>query len=108
MKINPKMLERAMKQMGMKMEEIEAEEVIIKGQEKDIVITNPQVSKVNMAGQDTFQITGEISERPKEKFSQEDIKMIKDQAGVSEDQARQALEETGDIAEAILKLKNKG
>ena len=107
MKLNPKQLEKAMKQMGMKMENIEAEEVIIKTQGKDIVITNPQVSKVNMMGQDTFQITGEISERPKEKFSQEDIKIIMEKTGVSEEQAKEVLEETGDIAESILRLKEK-
>lgn len=105
MKLNPKQIEKAMKRMGIQSQEIEAEEVIIKTRDKDIVIHSPQVARVNMMGQDTFQISGDISEAPKEKFSADDIQMIVDQTGATEDQARQALEETGDIAEAILKLK---
>ncbi len=54
MKINPKQLEKAMKQMGVKSEEIPADEVIIKSQDKEIVISNPQVQKVNMMGQESF------------------------------------------------------
>lgn len=105
MKLNPKQLERAMKKMGIQSQEIPADEVIIRTQDKDIVIANPQVSKVNMMGQDSFQISGEVSERSREKFSQEDVKMVAEQAGVSEEEARTSLEATGDIAESILKLK---
>lgn len=105
MKINPKQLERAMKQMGMQMSHIDAEEVIIKTSDKEIVISNPQVSKVNMMGQDTFQITGDISERPREEISEEDVEMVAEQAGVSKEEAKATLEETKDIAEAIMKLK---
>ncbi len=105
MKINPKMLEKAMKQMGIKSEEILAEEVIIKTGDKELVILNPQVTKVNMGGQESLQITGEITERSKSKFSDEDLKIIMEQTGVTKEQAAKALEEAGDIAEAILKLK---
>ena len=49
-----------MKKMGISQQEIDATEVIIKTPEKEIVITNPQVSKVNMMGQQTFQVVGEI------------------------------------------------
>jgi len=105
MKFNQKQIEKAMKKMGIQSQEVEAEEVIIKTMEKDIVISNPQVSRVNMMGQDTFQVSGDVTERPKEKFSEEDIRMVMEQAGVKEEEARKALEETGDIAETILKLK---
>ena len=107
MKINPKQLERAMKQMGMHMEHIEAEEVIIKTREKEIVITEPEVSKVNMMGQDTFLITGNISEHEKGEFSEEDIEMIMEETGASEEQVRDMLKKTDDLAETILKLKEK-
>ena len=107
MKINPKQLEKAMKQLGVKSEEIEAEEVIIKTPEKDIVISNAQVSRINMMGQESFQISGDISERPREKFTLDDIKMIMEKTGATAEEAAKALEETGDIAEAILKLKSK-
>ena len=105
MKINPKMMEKAMRQMGIQTVEIPATEVIIKTPEKDLIISNPQVSKVSMGGQETFQIVGEVSEKSSEKFSKEDIQMIVEQTSCSEEEAVDALEQTGDIAEAILKLK---
>ena len=100
-----KQMEKMMKQMGIKSESVEADEVIIRQADKEIVISNPQITKINMKGADSFQIAGEVSERPKEKFSDEDIKMIVDSTGKTEDEAKQALNETGDIAEAIMKLK---
>ena len=98
-------MEKMMKQMGIQTVEIPATEVIIKTPEKELIISNPQVSKVTMGGQETFQIAGDVSERSQEKFSKEDIQMIVEQTGCSEEEAAGALEETGDIAEAILKLK---
>ena len=105
MKISQKQIEQAMKKMGIQSEEIEAEEVVIRTREKVITISHPQVTKVNMGGQDTYQITGEASERPAQRFSVEDVRMVAQQSGASEEEAREALEETEDIAEAILKLK---
>ena len=105
MKINPKQIEKAMRRMGMQMTTINAEEVIIKTTEKNIVITNPSVSKINITGNETFQITGNVHEEPREKFTEDDVRMVADKAGVSEEDARKALEETGDIADAILRLK---
>ncbi len=106
MRINPKQIEKAMKRMGIQATPIDAEEVIIKTHDKEIVITDPQVSRVNMMGQDTFQVSGTVTEREKELFTEDDVKMVAEKAGVSEEDARAALNETGDIAEAILKLKS--
>ena len=105
MKFNPKQIEKAMRRMGMQMTEIPAEEVVIKTPEKEIVIEEPHISKINMMGQETFQITGEVSEREREKFSENDIRMIMEKTGADEEEAEDALHETNDIAEAILKLK---
>ncbi len=105
MKINPKQLERAMKQMGMHMTHIDAEEVIIKTSDGEIVITDPEVSKVNMMGQETFQITGNITEKEKEGFSDDDVEMVMDQTGASEEDVRGMLKKTNDLAETILNLK---
>lgn len=106
--MNPKQMKSMMKQMGMQMVEIDASEVVIKCADKEIVITNPQVSKVKAMGQETFQIVGTVSERSlaiAEKFTEDDVKMVAGQAEVSLDDARTALEETdGDIAEAIMKV----
>lgn len=102
--INPKLVKQAMKRMGIRQEEIDAFEVIIRTSGKDIIIKNPQVAKVNMAGQETFQISGDVTE---ETVSGEDIRTVAQQANVSEAQAKRALEQTGgDLAEAILKLKS--
>lgn len=98
--MNKKAIEQAMKKMGVKQEEIEAREVIIKTNDKDLVIRDPGVVKVNMMGEESLQITGKIEEE-----SNEDIRVIMEQANCDEGEARKALEEEGDIAGAILKLK---
>ncbi len=103
--MNPRDMQKAMKKLGIKQEEIEASEVIIRTASHDIVISNPQVTKVNMMGQETFQIVGEIHERSPELFSQDDIETVMEQTGASEAEAKKALEEEGDLAAAILKLK---
>lgn len=104
--INPKQLQQAMKQLGMKQEEIEAQQVIIKCPDKNIIIENPQVMKVKAMGQESWQITGtEREETTETKITDEDIKMVAEQTGKTEEEAKNALEETnGDIAEAIMKL----
>ena len=106
MKIDPKNMEKMMKQMGMNVSDIDAEEVVIRTPEKDIIITDPKVSKVKVMGQEMFQITGEITEREREDDEEDDVEMVSEQAGVSREEAREMLKETqGDIAEAIMKLK---
>lgn len=103
--LNPKLVKQAMKKMGIKEEPIDAIEVIIKTEGKEIVIKNPQVSKVLMMGQETFQISGDIEEF--ESNNEEDIKTIMSQANCSEEEARNALKKAdGDIAKAILDLQS--
>ena len=102
--LNPKDLQKAMKKMGIKQEEIEATEVIIKTTSKDLIIKNPKVTKVNMMGQESLQISGEIQELSG--ISEEDIKTVAEQASVSKEKAKEALEKNkGDLAAAILDLK---
>ena len=92
----------------MKQEEIDAQEVIIKTASKQLIISNPQVMKINIAGNESFQITGNVHEASIEKWSKEDIDIVSKQANVSYEKAKQALEKEGDIAAAILSLqKNK-
>jgi nascent polypeptide-associated complex subunit alpha len=104
--LNPRDLQKAMKKMGIKQEEIPAEEVIIKCPDKDIIVKNPNVVRVNAMGQDSLQITGEIIEQEAEaSISEEDIKTVAQQANVSEDKAKAALESNdNDLAKAILEL----
>ena len=102
-------MQQMMRKMGMQQQEIPATEVIIKTEDKEIVITEPSVSKINVMGQETFQVSGEIHERELSsgpEISEDDVKTVMEQAECSEEEAKRALEESsGDIAEAILKLK---
>jgi nascent polypeptide-associated complex subunit alpha len=105
--VNPKQLNQMMKKMGVQQTELDATEVIIRTTNGDIVIKNPQVSKVNMMGQTTYQVVGK-EETVSSEISKEDIDLVASQAGVSEEFAQAALEDAkGDIAEAILLLTKK-
>ena len=101
--MNKKVMEQAMKKLGVKQEEIEAIEVIIKTAEKDYIIRNPGVTKINMMGNESLQITGNIEEI--ESFNEDDVKTVMEQAKVDENTARKKLKENkGDIAKTILDL----
>ncbi len=101
--IDPKKMQAMMKQMGIKQEEIEANRVIIEGNDKRIIIDNPSVVKVVMQGQESFQISGDSREEGVG-FSADDIALVMEKTGKSEEEVKEALENTGDIAEAIVKL----
>lgn len=104
--IDPKKMGAMMKQLGMSQKEIPAEKVIIeKTDGSKIVIENPSVAKISFHGNESFQVSGDVREES-EKFtiSEEDIKTVMAQANVSHAEAKAALEETRDIAEAIMKL----
>ncbi len=106
MRMDEKALKAAMKRMGIQSQEIPATEVIIKSEGKDIIISQPQVTKVNMMGQDTFQIIGHAHERKRSDIIQEDINTVMQQANVDEKVALAALEfNNGDLAAAIISLK---
>ena len=99
--LNPKKMQQIMKQMGMDQEEIDASKVIIEHEDGKIIIDNPSVIKISVQGQDTFQISGEAKE---ESLEEDDIKTIIEKTGCTEEQAKETLEKTGDLAETILKL----
>jgi len=92
-----------MKQMGLSQDEIPCSRVVIEREDSTkIIINNPSVTKIKMQGQESFQITGDVSEDAG--FSEEDIKTIIEKTNCSEEEARNTLEETGDLAESILRL----
>lgn len=106
--MNPREMQKAMKRLGIKQEEIDAELVIIKRAGRDLVIKNPQVSKINMMGQETIQVIGEITEAEESEIGEDDILTVMAQTSCTREEARDALEESsGNLAEAILKLQNK-
>jgi len=102
--IDPKKMQAMMKQMGISQEEIQAERVVIeKSDGNKLIIENPSIQKIKVQGQESFQISGSISEEA-ESFSEEDVQTIIEKTGVSKETARETLEKTGDLAEAILEL----
>ena len=109
--MNSREMQKAMKRLGIKQEEIDAQEVIIRTALKDLVIRNPHVSKVNMMGQDTIQVVGDIVEIDKDgkaEISEEDMATVMEQTSCTRQEALQALQETNwNLAEAILSLQNK-
>jgi len=116
--INPKEMKKMMKRMGIDIdiEELnDAERVIIERSSGiRLLIDNPQVTIMKMKGQTIIQVVGEIKEEVQEKeeeqveIKQEDVELVALEAGVSLEEARQALLLTkGDLAQAILLLQSK-
>ncbi len=102
--LDPKKMQQMMRQMGIKSDEIPATKVTIETESgTTLIIENPQVTQITMQGQKSFQIAGDV--RTEEKSSGDDIKLVMEKTGCSEEQAKDALEKSkGDIAEAILSL----
>lgn len=109
--MNPRKMQQMMRQLGVQQTEIPATEVIIKTEDTQITIRNPTVVKVNMMGQETLQISGEMEEEALSTtpdISEEDVKTVMEQAHVSKETARKAITEAnGDLAQAILHLQSK-
>ncbi|MFA5174165.1 MAG: nascent polypeptide-associated complex protein [Candidatus Pacearchaeota archaeon] len=106
--LDPKKMQAVMKQMGISQNEIDASRVIIETPEKNIIINNPSVTKIKMQGQESFQITGDISEEEaesSESSKEEDIQTIIEKTNCTLEEAEEAWEKAGgDLAEAILEL----
>lgn len=104
--MNPKKMQAVMKQMGISQDEIDASRVVIeKTDNTKIIIENPSVTKIKMQGQESFQIVGEVHEETGEVgISEDDVKTVMEKTNKSEEEAKEALEKTGDLAEAILEL----
>lgn len=106
-RMNQRQMNQMMRRLGINIRNIEnVEKVIIQTDSKEYIFDDAEVTIMETQGQKTFQISGKpiIKDRSENQFD-EDIKLIAEQTGKSEEEARKALKETnGDIAEAILKL----
>ena len=92
-------MRRRMGQQGIDMEPIDATRVIIEGPEKTMVIDQPEVFLMKQAGQEIYQVIGQ---------TENDIMLGAAQANVDKKDAESVLKEcNGDIAKAILFLKNR-
>ncbi len=104
--MDPKKMNAVMKQMGINQEEIPTEKVTIEKEDGSKIIIQPaNVTKITMQGQESFQVSGEVSEESEEAFTDDDVQTVIEKTGCSKKEAKQALENSnGDLAEAILEL----
>ncbi len=93
---------KMMKQMGMDMDEIDADKVEVKIGDKKLVFNSPQLTKVKAQGQEIFQLQGQYEEV--EEINEEDVELVAEKADVSKDEAREALKSSDDVASAVLDL----
>ena len=124
-------MRRRMQQQGIDMEPINATRVIIEGPENTLVIDQPEVVLMKQMGQEIYQIIGDAEEysvgevqigdteegereeaivesEAKTVITENDIMLVAAQANVDKEEANAALiDSEGDIAKAILFLKNK-
>jgi nascent polypeptide-associated complex subunit alpha len=124
--MNPRKMQQMMKQMGIDVDELDAEEVVIRTADEEYVFDAPQVTKMDAQGQETFQVVGDYDVREAGAggtsaddasavesadaddagaIPDSDVQIVAQRAGVSEDAAREALEAAdGDLASAISRL----
>ncbi|HOT04045.1 MAG TPA: nascent polypeptide-associated complex protein [Methanolinea sp.] len=105
--INPRKMKQMMKQLGMQVEQFEdVRQIVITTGKGKYVFDSAEVAAMTMQGITTYQITGEPRfEAAAQEIPDDDVKMVAEQAQVSLDAAREALQKTGgDIAEAIIHL----
>lgn len=103
--MDPKQMEKLMRQMGIKSKNLEAKRVVIELEEGNLIVEQPQVTEINMQGQTSFQVAGTVTKE--EKIKEDDVNLIIEKTSCTKEQAIAALQESkGDIAEAILKLES--
>lgn len=110
--MNPKQMKQAMQKLGIDQEDIEASKVEIQTPQATLVFDDPSVQKVDMMGQETYQVMGTPQKTNPAKdrdvtIDEEDITTIVDQTGCSEEKAKQALKDNDyDLAAAIKSLQD--
>jgi nascent polypeptide-associated complex subunit alpha len=126
--MNDRKMQQMMKQMGIDMQELDAEEVIIRTSDEELVFTDADVQRMDAQGQQTYTIVGEAESRAlgsgddaavdeadagaddgddeaDDGIPEEDVELVAQQTGVSKSEAREALEAAdGEPAAAISDL----
>ncbi|WP_226021723.1 nascent polypeptide-associated complex protein [Halomicrobium salinisoli] len=122
--LNPRKMKQMMEQMGIDMEDIDAEEVIIRTPDEELYFDDAEVQLMEAQGQKTYQVVGDPESRERgagesggsdaeaegeeggdEGIPDDDVELVAMRADVDEDTAREALAETdGDLAAAVERL----
>ena len=113
-RLSPREFRRLAERLGLELGELNGvKEVVIRLEDKELVFEYPKVSIMKVQNETIYQILGTPIERPtgepaELEISDEDVQLVALQAGVSEEEARQALKEAeGDLAKAILLLSSR-
>lgn len=125
--LNPQKMKQMMNQMGIDLEDIDAEEVIIRTADEEMVFHDADVQRMDAQGQQTYQVVGDPDIRPRGEdtdvddgadadgdsdadaddgeIPESDIEIVAGRTGVTTEEAREALRETdGDLAAAVERL----
>jgi nascent polypeptide-associated complex subunit alpha len=63
--LDPRKMQQMMKQMGIDVTEIDAEEVVVRTPDEELVFESADVQRMDAQGQQTYQIVGEPDSRPR-------------------------------------------
>ncbi len=131
--MNPRKMKQMMEQMGIDVEELDAERVVVETADGDLVFDGPQVTRMDAQGQQTYQIVGDPEKvdaalagaggdataveagdgstdvgadgEADAGIPDDDVALVAERAGVPQSKARAALEAVdGDLAAAIADL----
>jgi len=110
---NPAQMQKMMNQLGIKTTELPVERAVFYLKDGSALeMQMPQVVKMTIQGTETYQVVGKAmpletnAETKLLEVTEDDIKMVMQQASCTKEQAEAALKESkGDIAEAIISLK---
>jgi len=121
--MNPRKMKKMMEQMGIDMQDIDAQEVVIRTPDEELVFSDAEVQLMEAQGQKTYQIVGDPESRDLDAsesadaaddddetesdsgVDEDDVELVAMRAGVDEDTAREALEANdGDLADAVDEL----
>jgi nascent polypeptide-associated complex subunit alpha len=108
----PEEMVRVLRRLGVSIEEVDAVKVTVELGDGTLMVVEPPEAVLLVKSRDqppVFMVVGSHRvERPRGsevRFSEDDVRFVAERAGVSLEEARKALEESGgDIAAAILKL----
>jgi nascent polypeptide-associated complex subunit alpha len=120
--MDPRKMKQMMQQMGIDFEELDAQQVIIRTEDEDLVFEDAEVTRMDAQGQQTYQVVGEPESRESGAagsiesadgaageddedaggIPDDDVMIVAQRTGASEDEARDALRENdGDLAAAV-------